>query len=48
MDEFQPSDQATYKCVATNMYNISAEAISKIGMVSIDIFSFWNCVYSTI
>ena len=35
IDNFQPSDQATYKCVATNIYNNTAETSSRIGKVFI-------------
>ena len=35
IDNFQPSDQATYKCVATNIYNNTAETSSRIGKLFI-------------
>ena len=33
--QFQPSDQATYKCVARNMYNDEVNATTNVGKESV-------------
>lgn len=41
--QFQPSDQATYKCVARNKYNNTVQTGSKIGKAPI--YFFFNHFY---
>ena len=37
IDQFQPSDQATYTCIARNMYKDEAKTSTKIGKVLIQL-----------